>query len=41
MNNCKHDGCKCQAQADGFCSDSCRQGKMDGQHCGCGHADCK
>ena len=41
---CKHDACHCkgnEAKQDGFCSDSCREGKMNGAKCACGHADCR
>jgi len=39
---CKHEACKCNNQSQGgFCSDSCKQSKMNGGKCGCGHGDCK
>jgi len=39
---CKHAACKCkEAKADGYCSDSCKQGKMQGGKCGCGHPSCR
>ncbi len=37
---CLNDGCHCEPQADGFCSDACRNGKMASGHCGCGHDGC-
>lgn len=44
QSKCKHALCKCKvspSQKDGFCTDSCRQSKMAGSKCGCGHPDCK
>jgi hypothetical protein len=40
---CKHDGCKCSAAEgkNGYCSDDCATGKMQGTRCGCGHPACK
>ena len=40
---CKHDACHCsgsEIRGDGYCSDSCRDGKMSGGKCGCGHPEC-
>jgi hypothetical protein len=38
---CKHEACTCaDASKDGHCSDSCKQAKMDGTKCACGHPDC-
>ena len=40
--NCKHQPCKCaDASKDGYCSESCKQGKMNGTKCACGHPDCE
>jgi hypothetical protein len=35
---CKHGSCKCSAVEgkNGYCSDDCAKGKMDGNRCGCG-----
>ena len=41
---CKHEACHCsgtELKTDGYCSDSCREGKMSGEKCACGHPDCK
>jgi hypothetical protein len=40
---CKHSSCKCSAAEgkNGYCSDACANGKMDGNRCGCGHPGCK
>jgi hypothetical protein len=40
---CKHGSCKCSAVEgkNGYCSDDCAKGKMDGNRCGCGHPGCK
>lgn len=42
-NKCKHGGCHCtdDVQADGYCSGSCREGRMEGGRCACGHPPCK
>jgi hypothetical protein len=42
-NKCKHDACHCEGndvQADGYCSDSCRNERMEGGNCACGHPEC-
>jgi hypothetical protein len=43
---CGHEGCTCSvAQADGFCSDHCREHAGDTGHdahaCECGHPECE
>lgn len=41
---CKHNACHCSGREirnDGYCSDSCKQGKMQGGKCGCGHPHCR
>ena len=42
---CKHNNCRCivqnQAGGDGYCSDSCRQQKMQTGKCACGHTPCR
>lgn len=41
---CGHEGCKCTAREDGFCSDYChKHGTHEGHKphaCGCGHPEC-
>jgi hypothetical protein len=40
---CKHEECRCtgaEVREDGYCSDACREGKMDGGRCACGHPHC-
>jgi hypothetical protein len=44
MAICGHEGCKCEAREDGFCSDYCA-GHADHEgheahECGCGHNVC-
>ena len=43
MANCGHEGCKCEARGDGFCSDYCAnhagQEGHEAHECGCGHDD--
>ena len=43
---CGHEGCTCSvAEADGFCSDHCREHADDTGHdahaCECGHPECE
>ena len=42
--NCQHQGCRCQAEDGGLCSDYCRQHAGEAGHgehaCECGHAGC-
>ena len=48
---CSHEGCTCEARADGYCSDYCAQqsgaghrevaGDHEGHECHCGHAACE
>ncbi len=40
---CKHDGCNCSAAEgkNGYCSEDCAKGKMQGTRCGCGRPACK
>ena len=41
---CKHSACHCTGKhvgKDGYCSASCREKKMQGSKCACGHPDCK
>ena len=41
--NCKHQACHCtgeEIRADGFCDDSCKEGRMENGKCACGHPDC-
>jgi hypothetical protein len=40
---CKHDGCNCSAAEgkNGYCSEACAKGTMQGNRCGCGHPACK
>lgn len=45
---CGHEGCTCEARADGYCSDYCAQhpGAQDSevagdQECHCGHTTCE
>ena len=41
---CRHEECHCtgdDVRSDGFCSDSCKQGRMEGGKCACGHPDCR
>jgi hypothetical protein len=40
---CKHDGCNCSAAEgkNGYCSEACAKGMMQGNRCGCGHPACK
>ena len=40
---CKHEACKCDAVdgKNGNCSDACANRRMNGDRCGCGHAECK
>jgi hypothetical protein len=41
---CGHEGCKCEAREDGFCSDYCaKHGTKEGHvahECNCGHDVC-
>jgi hypothetical protein len=41
---CGGAGCTCEARADGFCSDHCKEhaghGDAEGHECHCGHAGC-
>jgi hypothetical protein len=41
---CAHEGCRCAAREDGYCSDYCaKHGSQEGHvahDCGCGHASC-
>ena len=47
---CGHEGCTCEARADGYCSDYCAQhaqgehsevsGHEENHECHCGHATC-
>ncbi len=40
---CAHESCNCggaELRQDGYCSDSCKQGKEQDGSCGCGHPDC-
>lgn len=42
--NCKHEACRChgaEVRSDGYCSDSCREGRMENGRCACGHPDCR
>jgi len=43
--HCKHEKCQCHGehvQQDGYCSDTCRQGKTSSNGaCECGHPDCR
>jgi hypothetical protein len=45
MDNCGHEGCKCQVSGgEQYCSDHCREhgpGPGTGQPCGCGHPLCQ
>lgn len=44
QQKCKHAQCHCtgsEVQKNGYCSDSCQQGKMQGGKCGCGHKACR
>lgn len=38
---CGMSGCNCEAQADGYCSDACRNGNSRDGQCGCQHPGCK
>lgn len=41
---CGHEGCKCEAREDGYCSDYCQEhGSHEGHvahACNCGHNNC-
>jgi hypothetical protein len=42
QGKCKSAACKCrETKVNGFCSDSCSQGKTSGGKCACTHPDCK
>lgn len=44
MNKCEHEPCHCRGDevgADGYCSQNCREEKMEAAKCACGHADCQ
>jgi len=44
QTTCKHEECHCagnELQADGYCSDSCRNERMESGRCACGHPDCR
>ena len=41
---CRHEHCHCtgeEIRPDGYCSDSCRDSRMEGGKCACGHPDCR
>jgi hypothetical protein len=43
-SKCQHKGCNCSGsdvRPDGYCSDACKQQKMAGGQCTCGHSKCK
>ena len=38
---CKHEGCRCHnTKLDGYCSQSCQEGRTQNGKCACGHAEC-
>lgn len=44
MQKCKHDKCHCEGaevRTDGYCSDSCSRGEVNGSKCACGHPACQ
>ena len=44
MKDCAHSACHCKGDhvgEDGYCSQNCRDQKMEGGKCSCGHPDCQ